>query len=87
MASKSTTKAALAEDRERLGLTQQAMADRLGLSLRALQGIEQGEAKYRLVHRLAVERVALAIASERSDADMLPASVRKDVRAVADQNR
>jgi len=64
--------------RKELGLTQQEMADRLDMAVRAYQAIEAGESEYRLVHRLAAERVALMIAVDKKDADLVPAPVRDD---------
>jgi len=64
--------------RKELGLTQQEMADHLDMALRSYQSIESGESEYRYVHRLAAERVALAIAADKKMPAMVPASVRDD---------
>jgi len=65
--------------RQDLGLTQQEMAERLGMALRGYQDIEAGESKYRFIHRLAAERVALALAVDRGDPDLAPLPLREDV--------
>jgi len=64
--------------RKELGLTQQQMADQLDMALRAYQAIEAGESEYRFVHRLAAERVALAIAADTKEPALAPQSVRDD---------
>ncbi len=64
--------------RKELGLTQQEMADRLDMALRGYQGIEAGESEYRYIHRLAAERVALAIAADKKAPRLAPAPVRAD---------
>jgi transcriptional regulator with XRE-family HTH domain len=64
--------------RKSLALTQQEMANRLGMALRSYQAIEAGESEYRFIHRLAAERVALALAVDRKDAILAPTSVRRD---------
>jgi len=61
-----------------LRLTQQEMAERLGMALRSYQDIEAGESKYRFIHRLAAERVALALAVDRGDPDLAPIPLRED---------
>lgn len=64
--------------RKDLGLTQHEMADRLDMALRAYQAIEAGESDYRLIHRLAAERVALMVAADKKDAQLAPDAVRDD---------
>lgn len=64
--------------RKDLGLTQQQMADELDMALRSYQSIEAGESEYRVIHRLAVERVALAIAARVSTPVVVPQPVRDD---------
>jgi transcriptional regulator with XRE-family HTH domain len=64
--------------RRDLGLTQQEMAARLDMALRSYQAIETGESAYRYIHRLAVERAALAIAADNKAPMLAPASVRRD---------
>jgi hypothetical protein len=54
------------------------MAERLGMALRGYQDIESGESKYRFIHRLAAERVALALAVDRGAPDLAPISLRED---------
>lgn len=64
--------------REGLKLTQAKMAAEMGMSLRAYQAIEGEESPYRLVHRLAAERIALARAVAEKDIAIAPAAVRAD---------
>jgi transcriptional regulator with XRE-family HTH domain len=64
--------------RKELGLTQQGMADRFDMALRSYQSIEAGDSEYRFIHRLAAERVALAIAADKKDPMLAPAPVRQD---------
>jgi transcriptional regulator with XRE-family HTH domain len=78
MSDESYIKDDLIELRKELGLTQQQMADELGMVLRAYQGIEAGESEYRRIHRLASERIALQIAVDRQAPMLAPGSVRKD---------
>jgi len=68
----------LANLRKEMRLTQQQMADALGMALRAYQSIESGESEYRFIHRLAAERVALMIAADRKAPMLAPSSVRDD---------
>ena len=69
--------------RKTLGLTQTGMAHGIGLSLRAYQDIEAGISKLRLLHWLAAERIALAVAHERGDPMLAPASVRRQALDLA----
>lgn len=64
--------------RNSLGLTQQEMAEKLGLALRSYQAIEAGESPYRYIHRLAAERVALMLAVDKQQPTLAPDSVRRD---------
>ncbi|MGH6842666.1 MAG: helix-turn-helix transcriptional regulator, partial [Methylocella sp.] len=64
--------------RKDLGLTQQQMADELDMALRSYQSIEAGESEYRFIHRLAAERVALAIAADKKAPMLAPQPVRDD---------
>jgi transcriptional regulator with XRE-family HTH domain len=64
--------------RKEMGLTQQQMADQLDMALRSYQAIEAGESEYRFIHRLAAERVALAIAADNKAPALAPPSVRDD---------
>jgi transcriptional regulator with XRE-family HTH domain len=64
--------------RKDLGLTQQQMADELDMALRAYQSIEAGESEYRFIHRLAAERVALAIAADKKAPMLAPQPVKDD---------
>jgi transcriptional regulator with XRE-family HTH domain len=64
--------------RKELGLTQQGMADQFDMALRSYQSIEAGDSEYRFIHRLAAERVALAVAADKKDPTLAPAPVRQD---------
>jgi DNA-binding XRE family transcriptional regulator len=64
--------------REHLGLTQKAMAQHLGMSLRAYSDVENGVSECRMIHMLAAERIALRIAKQRERPFLAPPSVRGD---------
>src|SRR5258707_7169404 len=64
--------------RKDTGLTQQQMADALDMALRSYQSIEAGESEYRFIHRLAAERVALAMAADKKAPMLAPQPVRDD---------
>lgn len=64
--------------RKSLRLSQQEMANQLGMALRSYQAIEAGQSEYRYIHRLAAERVALALAVDRGDASIAPEVIRSD---------
>jgi transcriptional regulator with XRE-family HTH domain len=68
----------LVELRNSLGLTQQQMAGYLDMALRSYQAIEAGESTYRLIHRLAAERVALMVAADTGRPLLAPPTVRRD---------
>jgi transcriptional regulator with XRE-family HTH domain len=78
MAEESFIKEDLIDLRNSLGLTQQQMAEQLGLALRSYQAIESGESPYRYIHRLAAERVALMLAVDKQQPELVPDAVRKD---------
>ncbi len=69
--------------RASLDLTQTGMAKHLGMSLRAYQDIEGGVSKLRLIHVAAVERAALALAVERGNPMLAPASIRQQALDLA----
>ena len=69
--------------RKALGLTQTEMAHQLGMAMRSYQDIEAGASKLRPVHALAVERAALALAVERGNPMLAPASVRRQALDLA----
>jgi transcriptional regulator with XRE-family HTH domain len=64
--------------RRDLGFTQQQMATELDMALRSYQSIESGESEYRYIHRLAAERIALAVAADKGAPSLAPAPVRND---------
>jgi DNA-binding XRE family transcriptional regulator len=64
--------------RKDMGLTQQQMADAFDMALRSYQSIEAGESEYRFIHRLAAERVALAMAADKKAPMLAPQPVRDD---------
>ena len=69
--------------RKLLDLTQTEMAGRIGLSMRGYQDIEAGASKLRPIHALAAERAALALAVERGNPMLAPASVRRQALDLA----
>ena len=72
--------------RGRLRLTQQQMADGLGMSLRAYSDLENGKAKVRLIHVMAAERLALRAGADRDPA-MAPEGVRRDALKLVEATR
>lgn len=73
--------------RKSLVLTQTEMADRVGLGLRAYQELEGGNSKLRPIHVAAAERVALAVAVERKEPMLAPASIRSQALDLAQMLR
>jgi transcriptional regulator with XRE-family HTH domain len=63
--------------RKTLGLAQQEMARRMGLSLRPYQELEAEPGKVRRRHIRLAESVALDVAIEKGDPELAPESVRK----------
>jgi DNA-binding XRE family transcriptional regulator len=64
--------------RKGLDFTQTAMADLLGMSLRAYQALEAGESTVRPIHILAAERAAMMNAVLKGSPMLAPESVRAD---------
>jgi len=71
--------------RRAAGISQEEMAERIGVALRAYIDLEKGVTAYRKVHRLAFERAALGVAVERKDPSLAPAPVLADAEALAYQ--
>lgn len=69
--------------RNALALNQADMAARIGLGARAYQALEAGEATIRPIHVNAAERAALAIAVERRQPMLAPASIRREALDLA----
>ncbi|KAB0682023.1 helix-turn-helix domain-containing protein [Aureimonas leprariae] len=70
--------------RKQFGYTQSTLADRLGMSLRAVQDIESGKAKVRKVHSLAMDRIAIMRAAFTGDATLLTEEAVTDVLALGE---
>ena len=70
-------KAAFIALRRKLGLSQTAMAERMGLRLRGLQEIESANGTLRLIHSHAAEIVALEEAVRQGDPMLAAGRVRK----------
>jgi DNA-binding XRE family transcriptional regulator len=79
----SMSPADLAALRDKLGITQTDMAQRVGLGLRAYQDIEGGVSKVRPIHVAAAERAALALAVEKGDPMLAPVGVRRQALELA----
>jgi transcriptional regulator with XRE-family HTH domain len=73
----------LMEARKALGLRQREMARRMGLSLRPYQQLESNPDKVRPRHVRLAESVALDVAIEKENLELVPASVRKKVMNLA----
>jgi transcriptional regulator with XRE-family HTH domain len=69
--------------RNTLDLNQADMATRMGLGARAYQALEAGESAIRPIHVNAAERAALAIAVERRQPMLAPASIRREALDLA----
>ncbi|RIY00200.1 XRE family transcriptional regulator [Aureimonas flava] len=69
--------------RKRLGLTQTQLANYLGMSLRAIQDIENGRSALRLVHVLAIERLSLSIGSALGNLSMIHPTALAEARSAA----
>lgn len=71
--------------RRALGLSQTAMAQAMGLSMRTLQDIEaeHGETEVKLRHALLVERVSLSEAVRQGNPALACASIERDARELA----
>jgi transcriptional regulator with XRE-family HTH domain len=65
--------------RKALGIRQSEMAERMGLSLRPYQELESKVRSVRSRHILLAESVALDIAIEKQNLELVPANVRKKV--------
>jgi transcriptional regulator with XRE-family HTH domain len=69
--------------RKALGIGQSEMAERMGLSLRPYQELESKARSVRFRHILLAESVALDIAIEKQNLELVPATVRKKVVKLA----
>lgn len=69
--------------REALDMSQKDMAAALDMSLKAYGSIELGHSGLRKVHILAIERIALDVAAQKSQPMIAPASVRRDALKIA----
>lgn len=69
--------------RKALGIGQSEMAKRMGLSLRPYQELESKARSVRFRHILLAESVALDIAIEKENLELVPANVRKKLVKLA----
>ena len=69
--------------RKALGIAQSEMAERMGLSLRPYQELESKDRSVRPRHVRLAESVALDIAIEKQNLELVPATVRKKVVKLA----
>ena len=69
--------------RKALGIRQSEMAERMGLSLRPYQELESKARTVRFRHVRLAESVALDIAIEKQNLELVPADVRKKVVKLA----
>lgn len=74
----------LLEFRRHLGLTQEELAARLGMSRYAYSGGETGIARFRQLHRMALELLSLQEAVRQGDASLAETGVRSDAFRFAD---
>lgn len=75
-------RAYLLKMRERLGFSQTAMANLVGMSIRAYSDIETGVSKCRKIHINAAERVVFRIAAARNDPSLLTGPLRNELKAL-----
>ena len=68
--------------RKKMNLTQQEMADHLGMSVRAYSDVENGVSECRLIHLLAVERITIKQAWMKDDPKLIANPVVQEIRAV-----
>lgn len=78
------TPAELADLRRTLGLRQADMAERMGLGLRAYQGLEDDGRELLDRHERLALSVALDVALERRDPMLAPAAIRRKALDLAD---
>ena len=69
--------------RKALRYTQEQLATLLGMSIRAIQDIENGRSKLRLVHVMAFEMILLREGAMRKDLSLVPLDVCKPALEVA----
>lgn len=69
--------------RKALGLRQSEMARRMGLSVRPYQELESNDRKLRSRHVRLAESVALDVAIEKEDPELVPAAVRNKIIKLA----
>lgn len=75
-------RAYVASLRKQMNLTQQEMANHLGMSVRAYSDVENGVSECRLIHMLAVERITLQQAKIQEDPALVANPVVQEIRAV-----
>lgn len=71
--------------RKNMHMTQGALANLLGMSLRAVQDIENGRSDLRDIHVLALERVSLSLAATYGHREWVPSSVLKDIKKLEEE--
>jgi transcriptional regulator with XRE-family HTH domain len=71
------------ELRDRLGLHQSQMAEKMGLSTRAYQDLEADPAKVRKLHWLAAERVSLDVAAKAGNPMLAELQIRREALEIA----
>ncbi|KTR02059.1 hypothetical protein NS365_22520 [Aureimonas ureilytica] len=69
--------------RKRLGLSQTQLADHMGMSLRAIQDIENGRAQLRRIHILAIERLSLMLGSALGNLSLIDPTTLAEARSAA----
>ena len=69
--------------RKRLGFTQTQLANHFGMSLRAVQDIENRRTELRFIHVLALERIIITCVAAGEDHSVMPENVLTDVLAAA----
>lgn len=70
----------LKEYRQRVGLTQTQMAERMGMKLKQYQEVENGRAPLLARHQMLLDRASLGLAYERNDLGLLTGAMTHQVR-------
>lgn len=68
--------------RKAMGLTQTELAERFGVTSRAIQDLEAGVSRMKALHVAALERIALTVALERNNPMLAPLIIRREAAQI-----
>ncbi len=77
------TAQALRAFREGLRLTQNQLAESLGMTSRAYQELEAGRSQVRVIHALALETISLRMAVAHGEPSLAAPTIREEARKLA----